>query len=53
MRIRNRHLVILLVVLAAAWFYLRYLRQGPLPWNVGQAGSIFQAAQGANFGGGQ
>lgn len=49
MRVRNRHLVLLLAILVVAWLVLR----GPRvqPWNVGQAGSIFQS--GAHFGGGQ
>lgn len=46
---RNKHLVLILVVVVAAWLYLHH-NKGPLPWNVGQAGSIFD---GRRAGGGQ
>lgn len=49
----NRTLLILLAVLAGAWLLLRSqsrLSTSQLPWNRGQAGSIFQGGQ---MGGGQ
>lgn len=49
-RIKTNHLVLLLLVLAGCWLYLRS-RNMPMPWNVGQAGSIFQP--GLQMGGGQ
>lgn len=48
----NRTLVIIAVVLIGAWLILRSRGgMGQLPWNQGQAGSIFQA--GLQMGGGQ
>lgn len=48
---KNKHLVVILVVVVAAWLFLRQMAASkPLPWNVGQAGSIFSGLQG---GGGQ
>ena len=55
MRLRlpdNRTLLIVAVGLVAVWFVLRSQGMNPsqLPWNKGQAGSIFQ---GGLMGGGQ
>lgn len=47
----NRNLLIIAAVLIGAWFVLlKQTAPSQLPWNVGQAGSIFQGGQG---GGGQ
>ena len=53
MRITNRNLLIVLAVVVVAWLALRShtLRTSNLPWNRGQAGTIFQP--GAQMGGGQ
>lgn len=48
----NRTLVVVAVVLIAAWLVLRSRGSiDSLPWNQGQAGSIFQP--GLHMGGGQ
>lgn len=49
----NRTLLIIAVVLVGAWLLLRSRGMGSasLPWNRGQAGSIFQS--GLQMGGGQ
>lgn len=49
----NRTLLIVAVVLIAGWLLLRSraLASAQLPWNRGQAGSIFQT--GLQMGGGQ
>jgi len=48
----NRNLIILAAVLIGAWLLLRHAPRSAssLPWNRGQAGSIFQSGYG---GGGQ
>ena len=51
MRRVHRNLLLVVVVLAGAWLFIRSRTQPALPWNVGQAGSIFQP--GARMGGGQ
>ena len=51
MRLTNRNLLILAAVLIGGWLLLRGTGHvSRLPWNVGQAGSIFQSGHG---GGGQ
>lgn len=49
----NRTLLIVAVALVALWFVLRRggVNVSQLPWNQGQAGTIFQP--GAHMGGGQ
>jgi hypothetical protein len=49
---RTQTLVIILLVLGGAWLWMHAQRggTGSLPWNRGQAGSIFQ---GGHMGGGQ
>ena len=46
----NRNLLILAAVLIGGWLLLRQMPPSQLPWNKGQAGSIFSGLQG---GGGQ
>lgn len=46
----NRTLLVIAVALIGTWLLLRASGKSPLPWNVGQAGSIFGGTQG---GGGQ
>ena len=47
----QRNLLILAAVLIAGWLFLRHqASMSELPWNKGQAGSIFSGLQG---GGGQ
>jgi hypothetical protein len=49
--VKNRTLVVVLVVVVGAWLFLRQQAAAvPLPWNQGQAGSIFSGLRG---GGGQ
>lgn len=49
----NRTLLIIVAVLVVAWLVLRSrgMSSASLPWNRGQAGSIFQS--GLHMGGGQ
>jgi hypothetical protein len=47
----NRNLIILAAVLIGGWLFFQHqAMSGELPWNKGQAGSIFSGLQG---GGGQ
>lgn len=46
----NRNLLIVAAVLLGAWLLMRGTGRAVEPWNVGQAGSIFQGGHG---GGGQ
>jgi hypothetical protein len=48
---RYRTLLIVGVLLVVGWCLLRTGQRVPLPWNQGQAGSIFQP--GLKMGGGQ
>jgi hypothetical protein len=46
----NRNLLILAAALIVGWLVLHRMQGGALPWNQGQAGSIFSGLHG---GGGQ
>lgn len=46
----SRTLLVIAVALIGTWLLLRASGNSPLPWNQGQAGSIFQGGHG---GGGQ